>query len=47
MASKVAVEDALLNVVLSGLNWGDIRPPPHEEALERVRGLIVNSGLSG
>ena len=28
---------------------GDIRPPPppHEDAFERVRGLIVNSGLSG
>ena len=26
---------------------GDMRPPPHEDALERVRGLIVNSGLSG
>ena len=25
---------------------GDIRPP-HEDAFERVRGLIVNSGLSG
>ena len=45
MASKVAVEDALLNVV-KGRNCGDIRPP-HEDALERVRGLIVNSGLSG
>ena len=28
---------------------GDIRPPPppQEDAFERVRGLIVNSGLSG
>ena len=43
MASKVTVEDALLNV--EGLRSGDIRPV--EDEVERARGLIVNSGLSG
>ena len=42
MASKVTVDEALL----SGGRKGDMRPP-QEDAFERVRGRIVNSGLSG
>ena len=46
MASKVAVDEALLKVRGRSEDIGDKRPP-QDEAFDRARGLIVNSGLSG
>ena len=57
-SASVAVDEALLRLEARGPpaplprgsnGIGDIRPPwpPQDDALERVRGLIENSGLSG
>ena len=58
-SASVAVDEALLRLEARGpppplgpplgsSGIGDIRPPPpQDDAFERVRGLIENSGLSG